>query len=116
MILAKEITVWDVEYRHPNHTYLMTDSMDKIIGYFKWNNPKDFQKFKSPMGFDTRYRKFEILHRYEESSNNKRWKLLGSKNYVYYVEQTDNGLTCTCVGFKFHSKCKHIEQVKNEHQ
>lgn len=116
MILAKEITVWDVEYRQPNHTYLMTDSMDKIIGYFKWNNPKDFTKFKNPMGFDTRYRKFKILQRYEDNSNAKRWKINGSKDHVYYVEETSNGMSCTCVGFKYHGKCKHIEQVKNEHQ
>lgn len=114
MILAKEITIWDVEYRQPNHTYLMNDSMDKIIGYFKWNNPKDFTKFKNPIMFDTRYRKFEIVQRYEEKTNNKRWKILGSKDHVYYVEETDKGMTCTCVGYKYHSKCKHIEQVKNE--
>jgi len=114
MILAKEITQWDVEYRQPNHTYLMTDSMDKIIGYFKWNNPQEFQKFKNPIRFDTRYRKFKILQRYEEKSNAKRWKILGSKDHVYYVEQKEDDFSCTCVGFKYHGKCKHIEQVKNE--
>jgi hypothetical protein len=95
MILAKEITVWSTDFQ-PNHTYLMNDSMDKIIGYFKWNNPKDFTKFKNPLRFDTRYRKFKILQR--------------------YVEETDNGMSCTCIGHKYHGKCKHIEQVKNEHQ
>lgn len=116
MILAKEITVWKVEYRQPNHTYLMNDSMDKIIGYFKWNNPNDFMKFKNPQRFDTRYRKFKILQRYEDTTNSKRWKITGSKDHVYYVEETDNGMSCTCIGFKYHGKCKHIEQVKNEHQ
>jgi len=116
MILAKEITVWKVEHRQPNHTYLMNDSMTKIIGYFKWHNPNDFQKFKNPIGFNTRYRKFKILQRYEDKTNSKRWKIPGSKDHVYYVEETDNGMSCTCIGFKFHAKCKHIEQVKNEHQ
>lgn len=115
MILAKEITVWQVDYRQPNHTYLMNDSMDKIIGYFKWNNPQDFMKFKKPLTFDTRYRKFKILQRYEDKSNAKRWKINGSKDHVYYVEETDNGMICTCIGFKYHGKCKHIEQVNNEH-
>lgn len=114
MILAKEITVWDVEHRQPNHTYLMNDSMDKIIGYFKWHNAKDFMKFKKPIGFDTRYRKFEVIKRYEEQTENKRWKILGSRDHVYYVEETDTGMSCTCVGYKFHGKCKHIEQVKSE--
>jgi hypothetical protein len=63
MILAKEITVWKVDFRQPNHTYLMSDSMDKIYAYFKWNNPNDFQMFTKPNWFDKRYRKFEILQR-----------------------------------------------------
>lgn len=116
MLLAKEITVWEGVTRQPNHTYLMNNSMSKIIGYFKWHNPNDFQKFKNPMGIDTRYRKFKILQRYEEPTSDKRWKIAGSKDTVYYVEQTENGMTCTCVGYKYHGKCKHIEQVKNEHQ
>ena len=114
MILAREITKWDVEYRQPNHTYLMNDSMDKIIGYFKWHDPKEFQKFKKPLSFDTRYRKFEVMQRYKEKSNNKRWKILGSKDHVYYVEETESGMSCTCIGFKFHGKCKHIEGIKSE--
>jgi len=40
MILAREITTWD-EGTACNHTYIMTESMDKIFGYFKRNNPKD---------------------------------------------------------------------------
>jgi hypothetical protein len=63
MILAKEITKWDVEYRQPNHTYLMSDSMSKIYGYFKWNNSKDFTMFKNPIRFDKRYRTFKIIQK-----------------------------------------------------
>jgi hypothetical protein len=63
MILARETTVWDCEYRQPNHTYLMSDSMSKIYGYFKWNNPNDFTMFKNPIRFDKRYRKFKIIQK-----------------------------------------------------
>ena len=61
MILAREITKWEIEFRQPNHTYLMSDSMDKIYGYFKWHNPNDFQMFSKPLRFDKRYRKFKVL-------------------------------------------------------
>jgi len=115
MILAREITKWDTGLSNSNHTYLLNDSMDKMIGYFKRHNPTEFTKFKNPIGFDSRYRKFKIIQRYEDKTNAKRWKINGSKDHVYYVEETDNGMTCTCVGFKYHGKCKHIEQVKNEH-
>lgn len=63
MILVKEITVWNVEHRQPNHTYLMDDKMSKIYGYFKWNNPKDFMMFKKPSSLDKRYREFKIIKR-----------------------------------------------------
>jgi len=39
MILARETTVWESELQ-PNHTYLMSDGMTKIYGYFKFHNPK----------------------------------------------------------------------------
>ena len=114
MILAKEITVWN-DGMDCNHTYLLNDSMDKMIGYFKRHNPKEFQKMKNPLRFDTRYRKFKILQRYDEQSNkNNRWKILGSKDHVYTVEELENGMVCSCVGFKYHGKCKHIDGVLNE--
>jgi hypothetical protein len=61
MILIKETTKWDVEYRQPNHTYLADDKMHKVYGYFKWHNPKDFMMFKNPMRLDKRYRQFKII-------------------------------------------------------
>jgi predicted DNA-binding protein (MmcQ/YjbR family) len=61
MILIKEITKWDVEYRQPNHTYLADDKMNKIYGYFKWHNPKDFMMFKNPTRLDKRYRQFKTI-------------------------------------------------------
>jgi hypothetical protein len=62
MILARETTKWDSELQ-PNHTYLMSDSMTKIYGYFKFNNPKEFTKFKNAIRFDKRYRTFKIIQK-----------------------------------------------------
>lgn len=61
MILAKETTVWDCDHRQPNHTYLMTNNKEKIFGYFKWHNPKDFMMFKNPIRIDKRYRTFKVI-------------------------------------------------------
>ena len=60
MILARETTKWDSELQ-PNHTYLMSDSMSKIYGYFKFHNPKEFTKFKNFIRFDKRYRTFKVI-------------------------------------------------------
>lgn len=61
MILVKETTVWDCEHRQPNHTYLMSDNKEKVFGYFKWHNPKDFMMFKKPIKIDKRYRTFVVI-------------------------------------------------------
>jgi hypothetical protein len=62
MILARETTKWDSELQ-PNHTYLMSDGMTKIYGYFKFHNPKQFTKFKNFIRFDKRYRTFKIIQK-----------------------------------------------------
>lgn len=37
----------------------------------------------------------------------------GSKGNIYVVRKTSNGLTCTCTGFKFNKKCKHLTEWKD---
>jgi hypothetical protein len=39
----------------------MSDSMSKVYGYFKWNDPKQFQMFKNPIRIDKKYRQFQVL-------------------------------------------------------
>ena len=119
MILAREITVWDTDFQ-PNHTYVMAESMDKIFGYFKWNNPNDFMMFKNPIRIDTRYRKFKVMKRNMyfkgQEPPHRIWEIKGSKDHVYTVEESENGMVCSCIGFKYHGKCKHIDGVLNEHK
>jgi hypothetical protein len=55
----KEITsdwVGDVT----NHIYYLTDDKSKMIAFYNVNTKK-VTKFKKPIGFDTRYRKFKEL-------------------------------------------------------
>jgi hypothetical protein len=115
MILARELTTWE-DGMDCNHTYIMSESMDKIFGYFKKNNPKDFMMFKNFIRIDIRYRKFKVIQRNlnfaGQKPSNRTWEIKGSKDHVYTVEETENGLSCSCIGFKYHGKCKHIESVK----
>lgn len=60
MILAKETTVWEGSLQ-PNHTYLMSEDMRKIFGYFKRNKANDFTMFKKPITIDKRYRTFQVI-------------------------------------------------------
>jgi hypothetical protein len=60
MILVRETTVWDGNYS--NHTYLLSDDMYKMYGYFKAGT-KEFKMFSKPIGFDKRYRTFKVLQK-----------------------------------------------------
>jgi hypothetical protein len=108
MEAIREITVWEgVEYRQPNHTYLMDG--DKAVAYIKWHEGEP-EYFKRPMRLDKRYRKFEkadigLFSRKVESSL---IEVKGSKGNTYFVNPEDK--TCTCPGFTFRGACKHVEK------
>ena len=42
------------------------------------------------------------------------WAVVGSKGASYTVRAVQGRYTCTCPGFGWRRKCKHIEQVKKE--
>lgn len=111
-----EMTEWD-DGKSYHHVYWMDDGKNKAYAYAKWGNPNDVQVFKTPIKLDIRGRKFEPVQNIfgfadpAEASVNPRWEIAGSKGDKYIVEKTENGLTCTCSGFKFRGACKHVEQV-----
>jgi hypothetical protein len=56
--VLKETTVWDVDYRQPNHVYLMEGS--KVLAYQKWGEGEAIW-FKVPGKLDKRRRTFQKL-------------------------------------------------------
>ena len=42
------------------------------------------------------------------------WAVVGSKGAHYTVRANQGRYTCTCPGFGWRHKCKHIEQVKKD--
>jgi len=110
LLIAKEVTVWNETF-DLNHLYLMNDSMNKVYAYVR-NRDKHFHKFTNPLEIETKGRKFEILERIMEDDPS-RVEVKGSKGSIYYVTNNEGVYKCTCVGFKYHGACKHIEQVKN---
>ena len=105
----------------PAHTYLLDGTT--LVAYIKVGDTKPFYFKNGIKGFDKRGRKFEEL----KTSPFKDWakllkahieveetpayikKVAGSKPGVTYEVNTDEN-TCTCPGFTFRGKCKHVEQ------
>jgi hypothetical protein len=108
----KEVTVWD--NNTPNHTYLVVDSKDKMLGYIRSDSNK-LEMFKQPLPFDVRRRKFKqvpntfgyVEPELVKSANS--WQVRGSSGNVYTLERNDGRISCSCSGFKFRGKCKHVE-------
>lgn len=43
------------------------------------------------------------------------WEILASNKKSTYIVSLDRGnFSCSCVGFGFHKKCKHIEEAKKK--
>lgn len=97
----KEITDWTT----PNHTYLLDGN--SLVAYIVDGN--DPYYFKNPIkGFDKRGRKFIELddNPFTISVKSNLREVKGSKGNSYFVNDEDH--TCTCPGFTFRGKCKHV--------
>jgi hypothetical protein len=119
--VLREITEdWDVNYRLPNHTYLMNG--DKVVAYKPWHEDP-IQHLKSSSRLDKRYRKFQELPYIESewdsvhpaaTHTKKTIQIVGSKGNIYEVDPEEG--TCTCPGFQFRGSCKHLglTRVQND--
>ena len=127
MEIIQEITVWNCEYKVPNNIYLLNKA-GKLIAYIK-EGEDIINQLKNPMTFDKARRKFiKIQHdglskliKDEKQDNTKRiipknvqLFNVNSNDRDYTVEVTDNRyFSCTCIGFGYRGKCKHVEAVKD---
>ena len=108
MLALKEVTEWNVEFKQPNHTYLVDG--DKILAYRQWHTGEPIYS-KTPLRLNKRYRKFVEVDVAQFGAvtapvrNIK--KVQGSKGNVYTVDL--DAKTCSCEGYKWRGKCKHIE-------
>jgi hypothetical protein len=132
MEILKEITQWDVEYRQPNHTYLVNNK-GQIVAYAKWHS-NDIMVFKSRSTLDKRYRKFEksnhkalskLMPQFISEDNNQKEKVVLSKSnnvrlfkvlskgkeYIVEFNKIGKYITCPCIGFGYRRKCKHSDAV-----
>ena len=109
MVVVKEVTVWKMEGKQPNHVYLLDG--DRVVAYQKWGEGDPiYNKYRPRL--DKRYRKFVEVKSHpfkmEETKSNL-IKITGSKGNTYFVDPDKQ--TCTCTGFQFRKTCKHITQA-----
>ena len=118
--ILKETTVWS-DGSNANHTYLLDGY--KIVAYAKYGG-HDIQVLKTQIKIDKRYRTFvktqhsglEKFIKSTPAKSNTRVFKVQSKTKEYFVELSDYNYTCTCTGFNFRGKCKHITAVAEKQQ
>ena len=118
--ILKETTIWS-DGSNANHTYLLDGT--KIIAYAK-SSDNSVQVLRTQIKIDKRYRTFvktkhfglQNLIKSTPTKSNTRVFKVKSKEKEYFVELSDYNYTCTCTGFNFRGKCKHIDAVAKKQQ
>ena len=109
-----ETTVWNDNT--PNGIYLLDDSKTKMYAFRPAGG--EIKTFKNPIRIDVRGRKFVVnpvqfrTELKEEEPEGRYWIVKGSKGDEYRVSEVNGNLSCTCSGFRFRSRCRHIESLK----
>lgn len=102
----REVTEW-ANGMQCNHTYLLDG--DKCWAYIK-QGTDECKEFAQPLKLDLRGRKFEFVKEHKVKKPKANTKTVkGSKGETYTVD-LDLG-TCTCAGFRFRGKCRHLEEL-----
>ena len=119
--IIKETTVWSGDYQNCNHTYLLDGS--KIVAYVK-SGTDEVQVLRTPLAIDKRYRTFIKAHHsglanlsksQPKDPDTKVFKVK-SNTKEYIVKVNKNRYSCTCTGYNFRGKCKHIDAVAKKLQ
>ena len=121
MKTIQEITVWDVDYTVPGHTYFVSDSKDKLFAYIKCGSDQ-IEKFKKPYRFGVTGRRFREVEnvwgffpKEELVLVGETFKVPGSRGNVYTVTDDAGSWSCTCPAAKWSKgECKHIVKLKSE--
>lgn len=108
MRAKREVTQWS-DSAKSNHIYLLDG--DRALAYQPWGTGS-IQYFSKPIRLDLRGRKFvEVNPNPFEVPKTAAVvvQIAGSKGDVYDVNLDEQ--TCTCSGFRFRGKCRHIQQA-----
>jgi len=101
----------------PNGVYLLDDSKSKMYAFRPGHKGSEVKVFANPIRIDIRGRKFKLnsvqfkTALKEEEPEGRTIEVTGSRGDIYRVTELNGNWSCTCSGFKFRSKCRHIEQL-----
>jgi hypothetical protein len=107
MVFVRETTQWTTDT--PNHVYILDDRMHHMIAYVP-EGSRRVHRFKSPIAIDRKGRTFVPLDGHAPKPTVTR--VTGSQGQTYIV--APDGSNCTCPGFQFRSKCRHVAEIQQK--
>lgn len=130
MKFIQEVTEWSALFTVPNHIYYVNDSKTRLVGYIR-EGTRTLIKFKKPIDWDRRGRKFEpvtvrglraerdeVYFPKEDAKETVAPKnsitVEGSRGSKYILTRIAGSWTCSCPGFGFRRKCRHLELAPKE--
>ncbi len=121
--ILQEKTVWNTDFRMPNHTYLF-DPEGYVVAYIREGETEPYIK-KGRNLLNKARRKFVPVHNealaalIPSSPKSPPARTAGTRafdvksgNHTYRVEVDANeNYSCSCIGYGYRRKCKHGEAV-----
>ena len=110
-----EVTEWSDSTR--NGVYLFDHSRSKAYA-FRSPVTQDIKVFRKPLRIDLRGRKFVVSpvqyahSAAAEAPQGRSWSVAGSGGSEYTVAENLGQWSCTCQGFTFRGRCKHIDKLR----
>jgi len=95
-------------FHYQPHLYYVNEQ-DKLVWFQVADYSRGLDKFSKPKKFDTRRRKFEQIGTVPELHDDDIVEVTSSSGNTYQVNLNTN--RCSCRGFKFHGKCRHLDMA-----
>jgi hypothetical protein len=105
MKIVQETTQWADSTA--NNLYLVSDNMEYIVAYVP-QGERVAKRFKKPIRWDHRGRKFTILKEIAENDPDT-VQISGSKGQKYTLTCANGTWTCSCPGYVYRGKCRHAD-------
>ena len=110
-----------------NGHYYLDDSKTYMVAY-QAPGQTEYKRFKSPIRIDKRGRTFKVVAPGEPDSvyiiksadialqtpskpASNAVAVTGSNGTIYHVTKNVNTYVCTCPGFSFRGKCRHLNEI-----
>jgi hypothetical protein len=120
MDLIREITA---DARYPLHIYYANKDRSRIVGYLK-NGERKLVKFSSPLPFDVRGRKFEVMKsnvepdskyfEVKEKNTLPVKQVAGSGGKMYTLTLKNGKWYCDCPGSTYRGVCRHSTEANSK--